>query len=87
MAYPTAPRMGDSPSRPYPGIILYAMGITQHTHGTDNVLAIANLSMLTGNIGKQNNVEFFLRMPGTRNHAQRDLRQRNPCPRNSFIKI
>ncbi len=35
-----------------PSTILYAMGITQHTHGTDNVLAIANLSMLTGNIGK-----------------------------------
>ena len=35
-----------------PATILYAMGITQHTHGTDNVLAIANLSMLTGNIGK-----------------------------------
>jgi len=35
-----------------PATILYAMGITQHTHGTDNVLAIANLAMLTGNIGK-----------------------------------
>jgi formate dehydrogenase alpha subunit len=35
-----------------PAAILYAMGITQHSHGTDNVIAIANLSMLTGNIGK-----------------------------------
>jgi len=35
-----------------PASILYAMGITQHTHGTDNVLATANLAMLTGNIGK-----------------------------------
>jgi formate dehydrogenase alpha subunit len=35
-----------------PSSILYAMGITQHTHGTDNVLAIANLAMLTGNVGK-----------------------------------
>ncbi|MGQ9616244.1 MAG: formate dehydrogenase subunit alpha [Spirochaetota bacterium] len=35
-----------------PGMILYAMGITQHTHGTDNVLAISNLALLTGNIGK-----------------------------------
>jgi formate dehydrogenase alpha subunit len=35
-----------------PATILYAMGITQHIHGTDNVLAIANLAMLTGNIGK-----------------------------------
>ncbi len=35
-----------------PGSILYAMGITQHSHGTDNVMATANLAMLTGNIGK-----------------------------------
>ncbi len=35
-----------------PASILYAMGITQHTHGTDNVLATANLAMLTGNIGR-----------------------------------
>jgi len=35
-----------------PATILYAMGITQHSHGTDNVLAIANLAMLTGNIGQ-----------------------------------
>jgi formate dehydrogenase alpha subunit len=32
--------------------IVYSMGITQHTHGTDNVLALASLAMLTGNIGK-----------------------------------
>jgi formate dehydrogenase alpha subunit len=35
-----------------PATILYAMGITQHTHGTDNVLATSNLALLTGNIGK-----------------------------------
>ncbi len=35
-----------------PATILYAMGITQHTHGTDNVMATANLAMLTGNVGK-----------------------------------
>lgn len=32
--------------------IVYAMGITQHTTGTDNVLSCANLAMLTGNVGK-----------------------------------
>ena len=32
--------------------IIYSMGITQHTTGTDNVLSLANLAMLTGNIGK-----------------------------------
>jgi predicted molibdopterin-dependent oxidoreductase YjgC len=31
--------------------ILYCMGITQHISGTDNVKALANLSMLCGNIG------------------------------------
>jgi formate dehydrogenase alpha subunit len=35
-----------------PSSILYAMGITQHSHGTDNVIATANLAMLTGNVGK-----------------------------------
>ncbi len=35
-----------------PAMLLYAMGITQHSHGTDNVVATANLAMLTGNIGK-----------------------------------
>lgn len=35
-----------------PATIIYAMGITQHSHGTDNVLATANLAMLTGNLGK-----------------------------------
>ena len=35
-----------------PASIIYCMGITQHVHGTDNVLAISNLALLTGNIGK-----------------------------------
>jgi formate dehydrogenase alpha subunit len=35
-----------------PSTILYTMGITQHSHGTDNVVALANLAMLTGNVGK-----------------------------------
>ncbi len=34
--------------------ILYAMGVTQQTTGTDNVLCIANLAMLTGNVGRPN---------------------------------
>jgi formate dehydrogenase alpha subunit len=33
--------------------IVYSMGITQHTTGTDNVLSLANLSMITGNVGKE----------------------------------
>lgn len=35
------------------GTIIYSMGITQHSHGTDNVKSLANLAMLTGNIGKE----------------------------------
>jgi len=60
-----------------PTSTLFAMGITQHTHGTDNVLAIANLAMMTGNIGKrsagvnplrgQNNVQGACDMGGLPN--------------------
>jgi formate dehydrogenase alpha subunit len=32
--------------------ILYSMGITQHTTGVDNVKSVANLQMLTGNLGR-----------------------------------
>ncbi|HEX78548.1 MAG TPA: formate dehydrogenase subunit alpha [Dehalococcoidia bacterium] len=35
-----------------PSAILYTLGITEHSHGTENVMALANLAMLTGNIGK-----------------------------------
>jgi predicted molibdopterin-dependent oxidoreductase YjgC len=38
-------------ARNKPAAILYAMGITQHTTGTDNVKSCANLAMLTGNMG------------------------------------
>ena len=33
--------------------VLYGMGITQHTTGTDNVKSLANLLLLTGNIGRE----------------------------------
>jgi formate dehydrogenase alpha subunit len=36
-----------------PASILYCMGITQHTSGTDNVKDLANLAMLCGNLGKE----------------------------------
>ncbi len=58
--------------------ILYAMGITQHANGTDNVLSVANLAMLTGNMGKasagvnplrgQNNVQGACDMGGLPNY-------------------
>lgn len=33
--------------------IYFTMGITQHSHGTENVNAISNLVLLTGNIGRK----------------------------------
>jgi formate dehydrogenase alpha subunit len=33
--------------------IVYAMGITQHVTGTDNVLSLANLAMAAGQIGRE----------------------------------
>ncbi len=35
-----------------PASILYSLGITEHSHGTENVFALSNLAILTGNIGK-----------------------------------
>jgi formate dehydrogenase alpha subunit len=32
--------------------IVYSLGITEHSHGVDNVMQTANLAMLTGNIGR-----------------------------------
>ncbi|MGB9678172.1 MAG: molybdopterin oxidoreductase family protein, partial [Candidatus Ratteibacteria bacterium] len=34
-------------------VILWAMGITQHTTGTENVFTLSNLALLTGQIGKK----------------------------------
>jgi len=55
--------------------IIYCMGITQHTTGVDNVKSLANLAMLTGNMGKestgvnplrgQNNVQGACDVPVT----------------------
>ena len=60
-----------------PASILYAMGITQHTTGTDNVKSLASLAMLCGNIGVdggginplrgQNNVQGACDMGGLPN--------------------
>ena len=57
--------------------ILYCMGITQHTTGTDNVKSLANLAMLCGHLGKrgggvnplrgQNNVQGACDMGGLPN--------------------
>ncbi|MDD1748855.1 MAG: formate dehydrogenase subunit alpha, partial [Methanothrix sp.] len=41
--------------------IVYAMGITQHVIGTDNVQALANLALATGNIGREGTGIYPLR--------------------------
>lgn len=33
--------------------IVYSLGITEHSHGADNVMSCANMAMLTGNIGRE----------------------------------
>ncbi len=35
-----------------PAAIIYCLGITEHISGVDNVISLASLAMLTGNIGK-----------------------------------
>jgi formate dehydrogenase alpha subunit len=40
---------------------VYSMGITQHTTGVDNVLSVANIAMLTGNIGRTGTGVYPLR--------------------------
>jgi formate dehydrogenase major subunit len=35
------------------GSLYYAMGITQHSHGTEHVMNVANLAMMTGNVGRE----------------------------------
>jgi formate dehydrogenase alpha subunit len=44
-----------------PTAILYAMGITQHIHGTENVMSVSNLALITGNLGKRGSGIFPLR--------------------------
>jgi formate dehydrogenase major subunit len=34
------------------GLVLWGMGISQHTHGTDNARCLIALAMLTGNVGR-----------------------------------
>jgi formate dehydrogenase major subunit/formate dehydrogenase alpha subunit len=41
--YATTPKAG----------IYYTLGITEHSHGTDNVYALANLVLMTGHLGRE----------------------------------
>jgi formate dehydrogenase alpha subunit len=64
-------------ARNHPSSLLYAMGITQHTTGVDNVKSCCNLALLCGNVGVasggvnplrgQNNVQGACDMGGLPN--------------------
>ena len=70
-------RMAELYATHSPASLLYAMGITQHTTGVDNVKSCCNLSMLCGNVGVrgggvnplrgQNNVQGACDMGGLPN--------------------
>ena len=76
--------------------ILYCMGITQHTCGTDNVKSLANLSMLCGHLGKpgggvnplrgQNNVQGACDMGGLPNVFTAYLPVNNDDAKSKFEK-
>jgi len=73
----TLRRMAEMYAKNKPASIVYCMGITQHTTGVDNVKSLANLAMLTGNVGfasagvnplrGQNNVQGACDMGGLPN--------------------
>ena len=70
-------RMAELYATNSPSALLYAMGITQHTTGVDNVKSCCNLAMLCGNVGVhgggvnplrgQNNVQGACDMGGLPN--------------------
>jgi len=76
--------------------VLYGMGITQHTTGTDNVKSVANLLMLTGNMGRegtgfsplrgQNNVQGSCDMGALPNVFPGYQKVTNPEARQKFEK-
>ncbi len=78
----------------HPASIFYAMGITQHTVGHQNVLAVANLALLTGNLGirgggvnplrGQNNVQGSCDMGGLPNYYSGYQSVTDPAVREKF---
>ncbi len=74
----------------------FSMGITQHITGVDNVVSVANLAMLTGNLGKpgagvnplrgQNNVQGACDMGGLPNYLPGYQQVSNGSIREKFTK-
>jgi formate dehydrogenase alpha subunit len=79
-----------------PGSLFYAMGITQHSDGHENVLATANLALLTGNLGVrgggvnplrgQNNVQGSCDMGGLPNYYPGYQRVTDEAVREKFAR-
>lgn len=78
-------------------MIFYAMGVTQHLTGTDNVKAVANLAMASGNLGRastgvnplrgQNNVQGACDMGGLPNVLTGYQQVTDPGVRERFTKV
>ncbi|WP_041367369.1 formate dehydrogenase subunit alpha [Natranaerobius thermophilus] len=76
---------------------VYAMGVTQYTQGTQNVLSIANLAILTGNVGRrgtgvnplrgQNNVQGACDMGALPNYFPSYQPIEDPVARDKFKKV
>lgn len=76
--------------------IFYTMGITEHTCGTDNVMCLANLALMTANVGKkgtgvnplrgQNNVQGACDMGALPNVYPGYQQVINPAVREKFEK-
>ena len=75
-------------------MLVYAMGITQHSHGVDNVRCCANLALLTGNVGRpgagvnplrgQNNVQGGCDMGALPEYYSGYQKVSNPAVREKF---
>ncbi|RME67281.1 MAG: formate dehydrogenase subunit alpha, partial [Nitrospirae bacterium] len=73
------------------------MGITQHSHGSDNVFSIANLALMTGNLGKassgvnplrgQNNVQGSTDMGCSPDSFPGYQKVDNPAARERFERL
>ncbi len=79
-----------------PASIIYTLGITEHTVGTENVMSVANLAMLTGNVGiesggvnplrGQNNVQGGCDMAALPNFYPGYQKVNEPAIREKFEK-
>ena len=77
-------------------MLVYAMGITQHSHGVDNVRCCANLALLTGNVGRpgagvnplrgQNNVQGGCDMGALPEYYSGYQKVSNPAVREKFAR-